>query len=366
MASHLNVVDMHTGGEPLRIITGGYPELPRVQSSKSVPMYYEKVLGPSMTYTCACFPTDEATPRAGAGYKYDLVARKLGLKPGMRLLDVGCGWGGMVRHAASDVRRQVVGVTLSREQAALGAGGIEVEGIDDLAEVRHGDYRDVPGADFDAVSAIGLIEHVGVENYPSYFPVPSVPAASRAGCSTTASPGRTTSIRGCRRAGSSAGTCSRTASSPVRRHRACHGGLGPRGASPGEPPGALRADLRAWNDNLVERWDECVGSAGLPSRGCGVSTRRFAVGLRAQRDPAPPGPGHPHRHRRHGAATRCGPTSASEAQRGPTTPVVDPRSWCLREAARISRGNPLRPRPGDREDDAGVLDVGEQDPCRRR
>ena len=67
--------------------------------------FYEMVLGPSMTYTCAVFPTEDATLEEAQDDKYDLVARKLDLKPGQRLLDVGCGWGGMVRHAAQRVRR---------------------------------------------------------------------------------------------------------------------------------------------------------------------------------------------------------------------------------------------------------------------
>jgi cyclopropane-fatty-acyl-phospholipid synthase len=79
--------------------------------------FYEMVLGPSMTYTCACFPTEDATLEEAQYAKYDLVARKLGLQPGMRLLDIGSGWGGMVRHAAQHYGVEVVGVTLSREQA---------------------------------------------------------------------------------------------------------------------------------------------------------------------------------------------------------------------------------------------------------
>jgi len=82
------------------------------------------VLGPSMTYTCACYPTDGATLEEAQAHKYDLVARKLGLKPGMRLLDVGCGWGGMVRHAAKEYGVSVLGVTLSREQASWAQGRI--------------------------------------------------------------------------------------------------------------------------------------------------------------------------------------------------------------------------------------------------
>ena len=82
--------------------------------------FYEMVLGPSMTYTCACYPTAESTLEEAQEHKYDLVARKLGLRPGMRLLDVGCGWGGMVRHAARHYGVRALGVTLSREQAELG------------------------------------------------------------------------------------------------------------------------------------------------------------------------------------------------------------------------------------------------------
>jgi cyclopropane-fatty-acyl-phospholipid synthase len=131
--------------------------------------FYEWVLGPSMTYTCACFPHAEATLEEAQANKYDLVARKLGLKPGMRLLDVGCGWGGMVRHAAKHYGVNVIGVTLSKEQATWGRDAIEREGLGDLAEVRHLDYRDVRETGFDAVSSIGLTEHIGVRNYPSYF-----------------------------------------------------------------------------------------------------------------------------------------------------------------------------------------------------
>ena len=131
--------------------------------------FYERVLGPSMTYTCACFPDDGATLEEAQAYKYDLVCRKLGLGPGMRLLDVGCGWGGMVRHAAREYGVQVVGVTLSRKQATWGQAAVEREGLSDRAEVRHGDYREVTEAGFDAVSSIGLTEHIGVRNYSSYF-----------------------------------------------------------------------------------------------------------------------------------------------------------------------------------------------------
>ncbi len=131
--------------------------------------FYQLVLGSSMTYTCACYPTEDATLEEAQAFKYDLVCRKLGLKPGMRLLDVGCGWGGMVRHAVKNYGVTAIGVTLSREQATWAQEAVKADGIDDRAEVRHQDYRDVVEGDFDAVSSIGLTEHIGVRNYPSYF-----------------------------------------------------------------------------------------------------------------------------------------------------------------------------------------------------
>ena len=131
--------------------------------------FYELVLGPSMTYTCAVFPQREATLEEAQTEKYDLVARKLDLQPGQRLLDVGCGWGGMVRHAAKEYGVRALGVTLSLQQAEWAKAAIDREGIGDLAEVRHLDYRDVIESNFDAVSSIGLTEHIGVRNYGSYF-----------------------------------------------------------------------------------------------------------------------------------------------------------------------------------------------------
>jgi cyclopropane-fatty-acyl-phospholipid synthase len=131
--------------------------------------FYEWVLGPSMAYTCACFPREDATLEEAQDYKHDLVARKLGLRSGMRLLDVGCGWGGMVRHAAREYGVKALGVTLSAQQAAWAQRAIEDAGLAGLAEVRHLDYRDVPEGAFDAVSSIGLTEHIGKANLPAYF-----------------------------------------------------------------------------------------------------------------------------------------------------------------------------------------------------
>ncbi len=131
--------------------------------------FYSWVLGPSMAYTCAVFTAPDSTLEEAQEEKFDLVCRKLDLKPGMRLLDVGCGWGGMVRHAVKNYGVTAIGVTLSAPQAQWGQQAIIDDGLSDKAVIRFSDYRDVPETNFDAVSSIGLTEHIGKENYPAYF-----------------------------------------------------------------------------------------------------------------------------------------------------------------------------------------------------
>lgn len=130
--------------------------------------FYEWVLGPSMAYTCACYPSGDATLEEAQAEKFDLVCRKLRLRPGMRLLDVGCGWGGMVQHAVRNYGVTALGVTLSRQQAEWAQKAIAEEGLAG-AEVRWSDYRDVRETNFDAVSSIGLTEHIGESQLPAYF-----------------------------------------------------------------------------------------------------------------------------------------------------------------------------------------------------
>jgi cyclopropane-fatty-acyl-phospholipid synthase len=132
-------------------------------------LFYEWILGPSMAYTCAVYSSADDTLEDAQYAKFDLVARKLGLREGMRLLDVGCGWGGMVIHAAKHYGVQAIGVTLSRNQALWAQKAIAEAGLSDLAEVRHGDFRDVTETAFDAISSIGLTEHIGDRNLPGYF-----------------------------------------------------------------------------------------------------------------------------------------------------------------------------------------------------
>ncbi|HEX3325844.1 MAG TPA: cyclopropane-fatty-acyl-phospholipid synthase family protein, partial [Actinomycetota bacterium] len=105
--------------------------------------FYRLLLGETMTYSCAYFPSPQATLDQAQTAKYDLICRKLGLRPGMRFLDVGCGWGGMVMHAAEHYGVQAVGVTISRQQADLAAKRVAEAGLADRAEIRLQDYRDL-------------------------------------------------------------------------------------------------------------------------------------------------------------------------------------------------------------------------------
>ena len=131
--------------------------------------FYEWILGPSMAYTCAVYPDPDATLEQAQSAKHDLVCRKLGLAEGMRLLDVGCGWGGMVLHAARHYGVRALGVTLSQRQVEWGRRAIAEAGLSDRAELRLLDYRDVAETGFDAISSIGLTEHVGKRRLPAYF-----------------------------------------------------------------------------------------------------------------------------------------------------------------------------------------------------
>ncbi|HET7140618.1 MAG TPA: cyclopropane-fatty-acyl-phospholipid synthase family protein [Arthrobacter sp.] len=142
--------------------------------------FYALVLGPSMVYSCAVWgdgADDTAVRGLPAGLddaqkaKLDLVCRKLGLKPGMRVLDVGCGWGSFALHAAQHYGVSVVGVTLSKEQAALARKRAADAGLTEKIDIRVQDYRDVTDGPFDAISSIGMSEHVGREQTPHYVEV---------------------------------------------------------------------------------------------------------------------------------------------------------------------------------------------------
>ncbi|MBY8869593.1 MULTISPECIES: SAM-dependent methyltransferase [Streptomyces] len=132
--------------------------------------FYGLVLGPSMVYSCAYWPAPEpdATLEQAQHDKLELISRKLALKPGQRLLDVGCGWGSMAIHAAREHGVSVVGVTLSQEQAVYARKRVADEGLTDKVEIRVQDYRDVTDGPYDAISSIGMAEHVGAARYLEY------------------------------------------------------------------------------------------------------------------------------------------------------------------------------------------------------
>nr|WP_306988798.1 cyclopropane-fatty-acyl-phospholipid synthase family protein [Amycolatopsis thermophila] len=130
--------------------------------------FYSLVLGPSMTYSCAVWARPETTLEQAQIAKVDLVARKLGLREGMRVLDVGCGWGTFVIHAAKQYGAHAVGVTLSQAQADFARKRVAEEGLSDLVEIRVQDYREVSDGPFDAISSIGMAEHVGASMLPVY------------------------------------------------------------------------------------------------------------------------------------------------------------------------------------------------------
>ena len=133
--------------------------------------FYRLVLGPSMTYSCARFPSARMSLEEAQASKHDVVCRKLGLheRSGARLLDVGCGWGSMAIHAATHYGAKVVGVTISREQAEFARQRVEDVGLADRVEIRLQDYREVRGEEFDAISSIGMSEHVGKDQIARYF-----------------------------------------------------------------------------------------------------------------------------------------------------------------------------------------------------
>ncbi len=131
--------------------------------------FYRLLLGPTMTYSCAVWDDPSVGLDAAQEAKYELICGKLGLVPGMRLLDVGCGWGGMVMHAARHYGVRAVGVTLSREQAELARRRVAEAGLIDRVEIRLADYREVDDGPYEAISSIGMFEHVGSAQLGGYF-----------------------------------------------------------------------------------------------------------------------------------------------------------------------------------------------------
>jgi cyclopropane-fatty-acyl-phospholipid synthase len=130
--------------------------------------FFALFLDESMTYSCAIFSRGAQTLEDAQRTKLELVAGKLGLAPGMRVLDVGCGWGSFAIHAAKNHGVSVTGVTLSAPQAELARKKVAEAGVEDRVEIRVADYRQLPSTSFDAIASVGMAEHVGASQIDLY------------------------------------------------------------------------------------------------------------------------------------------------------------------------------------------------------
>ena len=130
--------------------------------------FYRLVLGPTMVYSCAYFATEEDSLEQAQERKLDLICRKLRLQRGESLLDIGCGWGSLLLHAAANYGVRAVGVTLSEPQATLARERVARQGLQDRVEIRVGDYRELGDGPYDKIASVGMYEHVGREKLDEY------------------------------------------------------------------------------------------------------------------------------------------------------------------------------------------------------
>jgi cyclopropane-fatty-acyl-phospholipid synthase len=130
--------------------------------------FYKLFLDTEMFYSCAYFRDEQETLEQAQRNKCRLIAAKLNLKPGQRVLDIGCGWGGLARYLAQIAEVQVTGVTLSKEQHALAVDSMKVAGLDSRVSIQLKDYRELTGK-FDRIVSVGMFEHVGVGHYGEFF-----------------------------------------------------------------------------------------------------------------------------------------------------------------------------------------------------
>lgn len=133
--------------------------------------FYRLLLGPSLVYSCAYFSSEQDTLEAAQEAKLDLICRKLALAPGERLLDIGCGWGSLVLHAAARYGVQAVGVTLSEPQAELARSRVREQGLSDRVEIRVADYRELRDGPYEKIASVGMYEHVGLAQLDAYIRV---------------------------------------------------------------------------------------------------------------------------------------------------------------------------------------------------
>jgi cyclopropane-fatty-acyl-phospholipid synthase len=157
------------GGEVAGKLEAGRDDKPLVQFHYDLSnAFYALFLGPTMAYTCAYWERPETTLDEAQTAKFEMICRKLRLKPGERLLDIGCGWGGLICHAAEHYGVKAHGVTLAQEQYDYARERIAALGLSDRVTVELKDYRELSGS-YDKIASIGMFEHVGLANHDAYF-----------------------------------------------------------------------------------------------------------------------------------------------------------------------------------------------------
>jgi cyclopropane-fatty-acyl-phospholipid synthase len=168
---HQNARDVFRMGRPRRTGQGIDEDRRGISYHYDRPgAFYRLFLGPTMQYTCSYFHTPDDDLDESQRRKMDYLCRKLRLRPGQRLLDIGCGWGGLLRHAAQHYGVTGVGVTLAGEQASWAEEANREAGLADRVRILYCDYRQMPfSGEFDAITSIGMTEEVGLANLPAYF-----------------------------------------------------------------------------------------------------------------------------------------------------------------------------------------------------
>jgi cyclopropane fatty-acyl-phospholipid synthase-like methyltransferase len=131
--------------------------------------FFEAFLGDRMVYTAGYFRDDHESLEQGQDNKLDLVCRKLMLRSGDEMLDIGCGWGTLALHAAKNFGARTTGITISKNQTAFGNARIAKAGMADRARIECLDYREIPRRQFDRIASLEMVEHVGIKNLPKYF-----------------------------------------------------------------------------------------------------------------------------------------------------------------------------------------------------
>lgn len=130
--------------------------------------FFEAFLGERMVYTSAIFNDEHESLEQGQDNKMNLVCRKLMLRPGDEMLDIGCGWGTLALHAAKNFGAKSTGITISKNQTSFGNARIAKAGFSSNAQIECLDYRDIPNKQYDRISSLEMVEHVGVKNLSKY------------------------------------------------------------------------------------------------------------------------------------------------------------------------------------------------------